>query len=127
MEGLVQKILNESCKKEEARRDFDFRGVGPHKFGEPVGGESRVLASAEYNFPILEERIRGVVFVDSGAVFADAGDFDLSETRASIGFGLRLYIPLFGPIPLSFDWGFPVASEPDDEEEIFSFSIGYTR
>jgi len=108
-------------------RGFDFRGVGPHVAGDAIGGESLILASLEYNFPIFEESIRGVIFVDSGGVFPGSGDIDFGQLRASAGVGLRIYIPFFGPIPLSFDWGFPIASEPGDEEEIFSFSIGVTR
>jgi len=108
-------------------RGFEYRGAGPHKRGYSLGGESTLLASAEYSFPLVEDSVRGILFFDSGAVYYETGDFDLSDIRASIGFGLRLYMPFFGPIPLSFDWGFPVASEKGDEKETFSFSIGYMR
>jgi outer membrane protein assembly complex protein YaeT len=108
-------------------RGFDFRGVGPHVAGDAIGGESMVLASLEYSFPIYQNSIRGVVFSDAGAVYPDAGDFDFSEIRAAAGVGLRIYIPYFGRVPFAFDWGFAFASEPGDEEEVFSFSIGVRR
>jgi outer membrane protein insertion porin family len=40
----------------------------------------------------------------------------------SIGTGLRLYIPQLGPVPIAFDFGFPVVSEEDDDTRMFSFS-----
>ena len=44
----------------------------------------------------------------------------------SVGFGARLYIKYFGPIPLAFDLAWPVAKEKHDDEQIFNFSFGTT-
>jgi outer membrane protein assembly factor BamA len=35
-------------------------------------------------------------------------------------------MPLFGPVPMSFDFGFPLAKDKDDETQIFSFSLGWS-
>jgi len=48
----------------------------------------------------------------------------LSTWRASAGFGIRFTVPFFGPVPFAFDFGFPIAKDDDDDEEIFSFTIG---
>jgi outer membrane protein insertion porin family len=108
-------------------RGFEFRTVSPKGIrndnGEPsedpVGGEFLFFAGAQYEFPIFEELFNGVVFLDSGTV---SDDFGFNEYRVSVGMGLRLYIAAFGPIPIAFDFGFPILKEGTDEEEIFSFS-----
>ncbi len=108
-------------------RGFDFRTVSPkgirNDTGEqgedPVGGNWLFFLGGQYEFPIFEEVINGVVFVDSGTVLEDFG-FD--DYRVSVGFGVRLYIEALGPVPIAFDFGFPVVKEADDERQLFSFS-----
>ncbi len=106
-------------------RGFQYRGISPRSRvnpDDPIGGETMILAGLEYSYPILAEQIRGVVFLDTGTV---DNDFSLSKYRASAGFGLRWNIPFFGPVPLSLDFGFPLAKEDEDDEQIFSFSLGW--
>ncbi len=106
-------------------RGFDFRGVTPRQGLEddPIGGEFLALAKAEYSFPLYGDNLRGVFFTDMGTV---EEDFGLSSWRASVGFGVRLVIEFFGPVPLEFDLAAPILKEEDDEEQIFSFFIGAT-
>ena len=59
------------------------------------------------------------MFVDSGTVTNTPG-FD--DYRVSVGLGLRLYLPILGPAPLAFDFGFPIVKQADDETQVFSFS-----
>jgi outer membrane protein assembly factor BamA len=33
---------------------------------------------------------------------------------------------IFGPVPMSFDFGIPVAKKSGDDTEVFSFSLGTT-
>ena len=40
---------------------------------------------------------------------------------------LATTIPAMGPAPLAFDFGFPIMSEPFDQERLFSFYIGLSR
>ncbi|HMN96175.1 MAG TPA: outer membrane protein assembly factor BamA [Phycisphaerales bacterium] len=107
-------------------RGFDFRTVSPkgiNRFGQqtndPIGGSWLFFAGAQYEFPIFGEMVNGVFFVDSGTV---TDDIALDPYRVSIGAGLRLYIPQFGPIPLAFDLAWPISKAALDEEQIFSFS-----
>ena len=60
-----------------------------------------------------------MAFVDSGTVTNEVG-FD--EYRVSVGVGVRLYIPQFGPAPLAFDFAVPIVKEETDETQTFSFS-----
>lgn len=112
-------------------RGFAFRGVGPRgviaggpKAGEigddPVGGDWMFLMGAEYNWPIYQDVIRGVVFVDTGTVQDDIG-FD--EYRMSIGVGVRIKIPFLGQAPFAFDIAVPIMKEDGDETQFFSFDI----
>ena len=107
-------------------RGFDFREVSPKGislFGtqtdDPVGGDWLFFAGAQYEFPLIQEMLTGVVFLDTGTVINDPG-FD--DYRASVGAGIRIYIPQFGPVPLAFDFGFPIQKEDSDDTQVFSFS-----
>lgn len=113
-------------------RGFEFRGVSPrgivarrngttYQGSDPVGGNFLFLANAEYNFPIFEEVLRGVVFVDSGTVQEE--DISLNDYRLSVGAGVRLALPFFGNVPIALDLAFPVMKEDEDDEQFFSFSV----
>lgn len=104
-------------------RGFDYRSVSPHAglFNDRVGGDFIVLTGAEYSFPVYADNIRGVTFLDMGTV---EEDLNISSWRASVGFGLRVVLPVLGGVPLVFDFGFPIAKDDMDEDQIFNFSIG---
>jgi outer membrane protein insertion porin family len=108
-------------------RGFDFRTVSPKGIrndtgtlgDDPVGGEWLFFAGAQYEWPLFDETITGVVFLDSGTVSNDIG---FEEYRVSVGVGVRLYIPQLGPVPIAFDFGFPLLEEEGDESQVLSFS-----
>jgi outer membrane protein insertion porin family len=104
-------------------RGFEFRGVSPRDGLKDyrVGGNYMLLAGAEYSFPLYADVIRGVFFTDQGTV---EEDFEITGWRASMGFGIRMQVDFFGPVPLEFDFAVPVLSESDDDEQVFSFFIG---
>ena len=119
-------------------RGFAFRGVSPRgeRFAppggpptpasttepsnDPSGGSWAFFLGAELERPIFEKTISYVLFVDSGTVTDQIG---FSDYRISAGFGLRFNFPGLGPAPLAFDFGFPIASQENDQERVFSFSI----
>ncbi|MCK4601884.1 MAG: BamA/TamA family outer membrane protein, partial [Phycisphaerae bacterium] len=41
------------------------------------------------------------------------------------GFGVRWVIPMMGPIPVKLDFAFPLAKDAEDDEQVFSFSLGW--
>jgi outer membrane protein insertion porin family len=111
-------------------RGFQFRTVSPKSdqtLGspngtgnyEPVGGSWLFFAGAQYEVPLFGEGLAGVMFVDSGTVTNTPG-FD--DYRVSVGLGLRIYLPVLGPAPLAFDFGFPMVKQANDETQVFSFS-----
>jgi outer membrane protein insertion porin family len=109
-------------------RGFAFRGISPQQEGIGVGGNTMILGSAQYSVPLTaDEMIRVVGFVDAGTVEESNGSITTDSIRLAAGFGVRLTIPAMGPAPLAFDFGFPIMSEPFDQERIFSFYIGLSR
>jgi len=114
-------------------RGFAFRDASPLKYGANtnsmvvVGGDFQLLASAEYMFPITaDDMLRGVVFCDTGTVEPTIKDWS-NKYRVAPGFGLRITVPAMGPAPIAFDFAFPVAWNPGDRFEIFSFFVGFGR
>ena len=77
------------------------------------------FAGAQYEFPLYDEVVTGVLFCDSGTVIDDVG-FD--DYRVALGFGVRLYVDALGPVPIAFDFGFPLKEGPNDETQVLSFS-----
>jgi outer membrane protein insertion porin family len=68
------------------------------------GGNGLVVFNAELRMPIWKEKsLGGVVFVDTGNVFATMGDIDLAQLRTAVGFGARWKSPV-GPLRLDFAW-----------------------
>lgn len=104
-------------------RGFRFRGISPRAgiFNDKVGGDFILLAGGEYSVPLYADNVRGVAFLDMGTV---EEDFGVTSWRAAVGFGLRINLNFFGPVPLVFDFGFPIASEDQDDEQVFNFSFG---
>jgi len=105
-------------------RGFEYRGISPRNGvkADQVGGDFMVFAGAEYSFPVFGKDVRGVVFMDSGTV---ESDFTLTTYRASVGVGVRWVVPLFGPMPMSFDFAVPLSKDPQDDLQVFSFSLGW--
>ena len=91
----------------------------------PLGGSSYWLGSVEYSIPIID-KLRFAMFYDVGMVYAEPYDFDFSNYADNWGIGLRLVVPLLGPLRL--DYGFPL-THPDYVEGggQFHFGVGFTR
>ncbi len=86
-------------------RGYRERRLGPRDADDnPLGGNGLVVLNAEWRFP-LWRWLGGALFVDSGAVTADAGDLGTGALRTGAGAGLRVTTPI-GPIRL--DAGYPL-------------------
>jgi outer membrane protein insertion porin family len=105
-------------------RGFEYRGISPRNGvkNDQVGGDFMVFLGGEYSFPLFGRDVRGVMFMDSGTV---ESDISVNTYRASVGFGVRWVVPLFGPMPMSFDFAVPLVSDSMDDEQVFSFSLGW--
>ena len=108
-------------------RGFDFRGASPVVGGVIVGGEFQFLGSVEYMLPLTaDDMLRGVAFVDFGTVEQDI-EINSENYRVAPGIGLRIFVPAMGPAPIALDFAFPIASATFDDEQVFSFFIGFNR
>ncbi|KKM91664.1 hypothetical protein LCGC14_1226220, partial [marine sediment metagenome] len=105
-------------------RGFQYRGISPRQgaFREVVGGEFMTFVGSEYTFPVFGQMLRGVVFIDTGTVESDV---EITDYRASVGFGIRMHIWRFSPVPMSLDFAFPISKTSDDNEQLVSFSLGW--
>jgi len=109
-------------------RGFAFRGVGPRGIratdggvsDEAVGGRFQLLVGFEYEFPLVDDWLRGAVFTDQGTV---SDEISVSEWRVSVGTGVRVRVPFLGRAPLALDFALPVREEENDETRVFSFNI----
>ncbi|MBN7797529.1 outer membrane protein assembly factor BamA [Parahaliea mediterranea] len=100
---------------------------------DPFGGNVLVEGSAELLFPLpfIKDRskLRSAFFVDVGNVFnteclanqLNCFDIDASELRYSAGVGVT-WITGFGP--MTFSLAKPLNAGPEDEEEVFQFTLG---
>jgi outer membrane protein insertion porin family len=107
-------------------RGFAFRGVTPRGAGNAgIGGTFQALGTIEYRVPVTaDDMINVVAFTDFGTVEQEV---TLDNFRATAGFGLRVVIPAMGPVPLAFDFAFPIKSQDIDDERVFSFYVGINR
>jgi outer membrane protein assembly complex protein YaeT len=106
-------------------RGFQYRGVGPDIEGFKVGGDFMVLNSLEYQIPVLaNDQVFMVGFIDSGTVESKV---DIKDYRVSAGFGFRFVVPMLGPMPIALDFGFPIVKGPADNQQVFSFFMGFNH
>jgi outer membrane protein assembly factor BamA len=104
-------------------RGFEFRGVGPFEEGLNVGGTFAFLNSVEYQIPLVaSDKVFAVGFIDSGTVEQKA---EINDYRVTAGFGARIQVPMFGPVPIALDFGFPIVKGPQDRTQVFSFWLGF--
>jgi outer membrane protein insertion porin family len=94
-------------------RGYHERLVGPQDLsdGDPIGGDSIILAGVEYTYPIVDF-VKGAIFFDAGDVWPRVGDIFSTKLLKSVGMGLRVKTPI-GPI--SIDYGFPLDAEPGED------------
>ena len=99
----------------------------------PFGGNVKIIGGAELIFPLpfIKDRsqIRSAFFIDAGNVFntrcgasqLNCFDVDFDEMRYSVGVGVT-WITGFGP--MTFSLAKPLNVGPEDEEEVFQFTLG---
>ncbi|MCP3951134.1 MAG: outer membrane protein assembly factor BamA [Desulfobacterales bacterium] len=86
-------------------RGFDWQDLAPTEINSSgiqayIGGEKYVHFNTELRFPLVEEAgVIGLVFFDTGDVYAGYEAVALDALRESAGFGFRWYSPM-GPIRL---------------------------
>lgn len=87
------------------------------------GGDRQFLFQTEYFMPLIPQAgIKTVFFVDTGRVYDNGEDFELSDFSTNVGFGIRWITPI---APFRFEWAFPVDENGDLGSSRFIFNLGY--
>jgi outer membrane protein insertion porin family len=68
------------------------------------GGKVAYTFTAEYQFPIVNP-VRGLFFLDAGNSWNTLRDFSLNDLRKGVGAGIRLEIPMLGPVGFDYAYG----------------------
>ncbi len=108
-------------------RGFDYRSVGPQDSDDnAIGGNFRLLGSAELTFPLQGNDFRGALFFDVGNVWEDYDDFafDSAELKQSYGFGLHMMTPI-SPYPIEIYWSSIVDRQEGDRSQRVQFTFGF--
>jgi len=91
--------------------------------GREIGGDKFVQFNVEYLIPLFKEAgVVGVIFYDTGNVFNNGENIDLSNLRQSAGFGFRWYSPMG---PMRFENGYILdPKEGESKGGKWEFSMG---
>lgn len=111
----------------DSLRGFPYRGVAPvDSNGDPIGGQSMLLLTAEMTHPIWSF-IRGAIFVDTGGVWSSSYSYGMSGMNVGTGYGLRIKVPYLNA-PVKIDLAYPVVSNQDDLSRKLRvhFNMGFT-
>jgi outer membrane protein insertion porin family len=100
-------------------RGFEFQGISKRAGvnDDAVGSDWMFMANTELAIPLNSDIFSLLVFVDSGTI--QTGPY-----RVGAGSGLQIMVPqLLGPVPMRFEFTYPLRKGEQDETRVFSFSI----
>lgn len=107
----------------ESVRGYPYQRLGPlDRSGNPIGGMELIEGSLEWRFPVRDP-FEGVVFFDWGNVAPDIRSFSWSDTRFTVGVGMR-YMTVVGPIRLDIGYELNPPEQDFFSPYQFHFSIG---
>jgi len=89
-------------------RGYQERRVGPlSSDGYALGGRAKLKFTSELRFPISPNpTIYGLVFAEAGNNWASKEDADLFDLKRSVGFGIRIFMPMMGMMGIDIGYGF---------------------
>ena len=108
-------------------RGYDNEALTPHVNLQPIGGAIFNKFTAEVRYPITlnpSATIFLLGFVEAGNTWLDKREYSPFKLYKSAGFGVRVFLPMFGL--LGFDWGYgfdPIPGRPGLNKSKFHISI----
>jgi outer membrane translocation and assembly module TamA len=107
----------------ESLRGFEYQRVGPvDAEGTPIGGRVKLVWNVFELRQTIYKQLGGALFFDTGAVWKNPDNIELSEIRYSPGVGLRADISIG---VARADYGFNVSPKADEPLGAFYFSLGH--
>jgi len=107
---------------------ISLRGYANNSLSPKVGSTVFDKYTFEIRYPLSlnpSATIYGLAFTEAGNAWLDLKDFNPFEMKRSAGFGVRVFLPMFGLLGL--DWGYrldDVSTYPGMDRSTFHFSIG---
>lgn len=96
--------------------------------GQFIGGNVYNKYTAELRYPVSLNpmaTIYALAFAEAGNAWGSFGDFSPFDLKRSAGFGVRIFLPMFGLLGLDWGYGFDeIQGRPGDNGGRFHFSIG---
>ncbi len=112
----------------DGREIIGLRGYDDLSLSRSVGSFFVNKYTAELRFPVSlnpSATIFALGFVEAGNAWNDIERYDPFKVYRSAGIGLRLFLPMFGPMGLDYGWRFDdVPTSPAMPKSQFHFTIG---
>jgi outer membrane protein insertion porin family len=104
-------------------RGFDWQDIHVlDEDGREIGGDKFVQFNVEYLIPLLKDvGVVAVLFYDTGNVFNNDENIDLSNLRQSIGYGFRWHSPMG---PMRIEYGHVLDPKEGESKGGWEFSMG---
>lgn len=94
----------------DGREIISLRGyTGNTPVSAETGGTVIAKYSLELRYPVSlnpSATIYGLMFAEAGNTWESFNQFDPFNVKRSAGFGVRLFLPMFGMLGVDFAWGF---------------------
>jgi outer membrane protein insertion porin family len=112
----------------DGREIIGLRGYDDLSLSRSVGSFFVNKYTAELRFPVSlnpSATIFALGFVEAGNAWNEIERYDPFKVYRSAGIGLRLFLPMFGPMGLDYGWRFDdVPNSPAMPKSQFHFTIG---
>ncbi len=110
-------------------RGYQAESLGPRDIlppYDPIGGNKRVLATAEFYFPVPgtsrhNRSMRFSAFLDAGQVYGPGQPMAFGQIRTSVGVAFDWFSPI---APLSISIARPLNARPGDQTRTVQFTLG---
>jgi outer membrane protein insertion porin family len=107
-------------------RGFAYRRLGPHDGDTPIGGEGLIRGTVEYSLPLFWREVRAIGLFDWGDLEPSFSSLSTGRFRTAAGGGLEIRLRLIGQqLPVNLYWVQALASEREDREQLFTFTLGF--
>lgn len=111
-------------------RGYDDRSLGIYESStELYTGFIYSKFSTEIRYPLTlnpSASVYVLAFAEAGNLWDKAANYNLADLKRSVGFGVRIYLPIIGLIGLDYGYGFdPVPKYPNRDNQGWNFMFTF--